>query len=99
MSDFKRPTPTLSDALELTEDQFHVLAETARDSVMSSRLKTDALLKAGARVKLDAFFSEEPLGEYEKKLLLVGLIIGESLAKMEMMTRSLSQMFGGLDND
>ena len=99
MSNFKRPTPTLSDALELTEDQFHVLAETARDSVMSSRLKTDALLKAGARVKLDAFFSEEPVGEYERKLLLVGLMIGESLAKMEMMTRSLSQMFGGLDND
>jgi len=99
MSDFKRPTPTLSDAFELTEDQFRVLAETAKDSIMSSDLKTDALLKAGARVKLDTFFSEEPFSEYEKKLLLVGLMIGESLARMEVMNKTFSQMFGGLNND
>lgn len=99
MSNFKRPTPTLSDALELTEDQFNVLAETAKDSIVSSDLKTDALLKAGARVKLDQFFSEEPLGEYEKKLLLVGLLIGEALAKAEIVNKTLSQMFGGLNND
>ena len=99
MSDFKRPAPTLSDALKLTEDQFHVLAETVRDSIVSSSLKTDALLKAGARVKLDQFFSEEPLSEYEKKLLLVGLLIGEALVRAEMVTKTLSQMFGGLDND
>jgi len=99
MSNFKKPTPTLSEALDLTEDQFDNLAEIAKDSVMSSDLKTEALLKAGAKVKLDTFFSEAPLEEYEKKLLLAGMMIGEALAKMEMMKKTMSQMFGGLDHE
>jgi hypothetical protein len=96
MSDFKKPTPTLSEALGITEDQFDNLGEMAKDSVMGSDLKTDALLKAGAKVKLDTFFSEAPLEEYEKKLLLVGMMIGESLAKIEMINKSMMQMVGGL---
>ena len=99
MSNFKKPVPTLSEAFELTEGQFHNLAEMAKESVMSSDLKTEALRKAGVKVKLDTFFSEAPLEEYERKLLLIGLMIGESLAKMEMMTRSITQMFGGLNDE
>ena len=99
MSNFKKPVPTLSEALDLTEDQFDNLVETAKDSVMSSDLKTDALIKAGVKVKLDTFFSEAPLEEYEKKLLLAGMMIGEALAKMEMMKKAVSQMFGGLDHE
>lgn len=99
MSNFKKPAPTLSEALDLTEDQFDNLVEIAKDSVMSSDLKTDALIKAGVKVKLDTFFSEAPLEEYEKKLLLAGMMIGEALAKMEMMKKAVSQMFGGLDHE
>lgn len=99
MSNFKKPVPTLAEAFELTEDQYEALAVIAKESVMSSDLKTDSLRKAGARVKLDAFFSEEPVSEYERKLLLVGLMIGEALARMEMMHRTVAQMFGGVDND
>lgn len=99
MSNFKKPVPTLSEAFGFTEGQFDNLAEIAKDSVMSSDLKTDALLKAGAKVKLDTFFSEAPLEEYEKKLLLAGMMIGEALAKMEMMKKAVSQMFGGLDHE
>ena len=99
MSNFKKPVPTLSEAFGFTEGQFDNLAETAKDSVMSSDLKTDALLKAGAKVKLDTFFSEAPLEEYEKKLLLIGMMIGEALVKIEMMKKAVSQMFGGLDHE
>lgn len=99
MSNFKRPTPTLSEGLELTEDQFNDLAEMVKESVMSSDLKTDALIKAGEKVKLDTFFSEAPLEEYEKKLLLAGMMIGESLTKMEMMSKTITQMFGGLGDE
>lgn len=99
MSDFKKPVPTLSEALGLTEDQFDNLAEMAKDSVMSSDLKTDALTKAAAKVKLDTFFSEAPLEEYEKKLVLIGMMIGEALAKVEMLNKSMMQMFGGLGHE
>lgn len=99
MSNFKKPVPTLSEAFGFTEGQFDNLAEIAKDSVMSSDLKTDALIKAGVKVKLDTFFSEAPLEEYEKKLLLAGMMIGEALAKMEMMKKAVSQMFGGLDHE
>ena len=98
MSNFKKPTPTLSEAFGFTEDQFDNLVETAKDSVMSSDLKTEALRKAGAKVKLDTFFSEAPLEEYEKKLLLAGMMIGEALVKIEMMNKSMMQMFGGPDH-
>lgn len=99
MSNFKKPVPTLSEAFGLAEGQFDNLVEMAKDSVMSSDLKTDALIKAGAKVKLDTFFSEAPLEEYEKKLLLIGMMIGESLAKLEMMNKTISQMFGGLNDE
>ena len=99
MSNFKKPTPTLSEALDLTEDQFDNLGEIAKDSVMSSDLKTEVLLKAGVKVKLDTFFSEAPVEEYEKKLLLAGMMIGEAITRMEMMKKAVSQMFGGLDHE
>lgn len=99
MSNFKKPVPTLSEAFGFTEGQFDNLAEIAKDSVMSSDLKTDALLKAGAKVKLDTFFSEAPLEEYEKKLLLIGMMIGEAIVKIEMMNKSMMQMFGGLGHE
>ena len=99
MSNFKKPAPTLSEALGFTEDQFDNLREIAKDSVMSSDLKTDALIKAGVKVKLDTFFSEAPLEEYEKKLLLAGMMIGEAIVKIEMMKKAVSQMFGGLDHE
>ena len=99
MSNFKKPTPTLSEAFGFTEGQFDNLVETAKDSVMSSDLKTEALRKAGAKVKLDTFFSEAPLEEYEKKLLLIGMMIGEALVKIEMMNKSMMQMFGGPDHE
>ena len=99
MSNFKKPVPTLSEAFGFTEGQFDNLAEIAKDSVMSSDLKTDALIKAGVKVKLDTFFSEAPLEEYEKKLLLIGMMIGEALVKIEMMKKAVSQMFGGLDHE
>ena len=99
MSNFKKPVPTLSEAFGFTEGQFDNLAEIAKDSVMSSDLKTDALIKAGVKVKLDTFFSEAPLEEYEKKLLLIGMMIGEAIVKIEMMKKAVSQMFGGLDHE
>ncbi len=99
MSNFKKPTPTLSEAFGFTEGQFDNLVETAKDSVMSSDLKTEALRKAGVKVKLDTFFSEAPLEEYEKKLLLIGMMIGEALVKIEMMNKSMMQMFGGPDHE
>lgn len=99
MSNFKKPVPTLWEALELTEDQVDNLAEIAKDSVMSSDLKTEALLKAGVKVKLDTFFSEAPVEEYEKKLLLAGMMIGEAITRMEMMKKAVSQMFGGLSHE
>lgn len=99
MSNFKKPVPTLSEAFGFTEGQFDNLVETAKDSVMSSDLKTEALRKAGVKVKLDTFFSEAPLEEYEKKLLLIGMMIGEALVKIEMMNKSMMQMFGGPDHE
>jgi len=88
---------TITQGLSLPDDQADRLIEVALQACKDCDTKSDALLQAGTHIKDQLLGEDVALGEYERKLLFVGLIVGEAVAKAaqhaETMESKLRQLF------
>jgi hypothetical protein len=91
---------TITQGLSLPDSQADLLIEVAVQACKDCDTKSDALLQAGTHVKDELLGEDVALGEYERKLLFVGLVIGEAVAKAsqraEMVERKMRELFGGM---
>jgi hypothetical protein len=91
---------TITQGLALPDSQADLLVEIAAQACKDCDTKSDALLQAGTHVKDQLLGEDVVLGEYERKLLFVGLVIGDFTSKAsqraEMVESKLRQLFGGM---
>lgn len=91
---------TITQGLSIPDHQADPLIEVAIQACKDCDTKSDALLQAGTHVKDELLGEDVALGEYERKLLFVGLVIGEAVAKASQRAESveskLRQLLGGM---
>lgn len=91
---------TITQGLALPDHQADHLIEVAIQACKDCDTKSDALLQAGTHVKDELLGEDVVLGEYERKLLFVGLIVGEAVARAaqraEMVESKMRELFGGM---
>jgi hypothetical protein len=91
---------TITQGLSLPDSQADLLVEVAIQACKDCDTKSDALLQAGTHVKDQLLGEDVVLGEYERKLLFVGLVVGDITSKAaqraESMESKLRQLLGGM---
>ena len=91
---------TITQGLSLPDSQADLLVEVAIQACKDCDTKSDALLQAGTHVKDELLGEDVVLGEYERKLLFVGLVVGDITSKArqraEMVETKMRELFGGM---
>lgn len=91
---------TITQGLSIPDSQADGLIKVAVQACKDCDTKSEALLQAGTNIKNEIFGEDVELGEYERRLLFVGLVVGEAIAKAneraEAIERKLRQLFSDI---
>ena len=90
---------TITEGMAIPDSQAEHLVKIAKEAIDACDTKSDALLYIGDAIKAEEFGNSVPLGDYERKLIFTGFVVGEMLAKMnqhaEMVESKLRELFAG----
>jgi len=90
---------TITSGLGLKEDYFDFLLETVERRWKKSETISDLMISAASDIKYEEFeVSDNHLSEYEKKLVLLGMVIGLEKLAQDIKTKHL-EMFNDLFKD
>lgn len=90
---------TITSGLGLKEDYFDFLVKTVEERWKNSETISDVMLSSASDVKYEEFeVTDTSLSNYEKKLVLLGMVIGLEKLSLDMKNKHL-EMLGDLFKD
>jgi hypothetical protein len=87
----------ISECLNITDVDSAKIDELSMELMKEVNQVSDVLLNGAQTIKVDELFSEEPLSDYERKLLLFSYFTGCNVTKMREISKSGTSDLGQLE--
>ena len=88
----KKIMSTISECLDITSVESTKIDELSMELLKEVNQVSDALLDGAKTIKLEELFSEEPLSDYERKLILFSYFTGCNVTKIRLSQNGQSDL-------